>query len=57
LAESAQLALEDEKFEDMIPIYAAAAISEDHEDAIDRKSYKAATESPLADKWDTAMKE
>jgi hypothetical protein len=30
LAESAQLALEDEEFEDMIPIYAAAAISDDH---------------------------
>jgi hypothetical protein len=51
LAESAQLALEDEEFEDMIPIYATAAISEDHEDGIDDpKSYKAATESPLADK-------
>ena len=57
LAESAQLALEDEEFEDMIPIYTAAAISDDHEDAIDPKSYKAATESPLAEKWDTAMKE
>jgi hypothetical protein len=58
LAESAQLALEDEEFEDMIPIYAAAAISDDHEDGIDDpKSYKAATESPLTDKWDTAMKE
>ena len=57
LAESAQLALEDEEFEDMIPIYAAAAISDDHEDAIDPKSYKAPTESPLAERWDTAMKE
>ena len=58
LAESVQLALEDEEFEDIIPIYAAAAISDDHEDGInDPKSYKAATESPLADKWDTAMKE
>jgi hypothetical protein len=57
LAESAQLALEDEEFEDMISIYTAAAISDDHEDAIDPKSYKAATESPLANKWDTAMKE
>jgi len=37
LAESSQLALEDEEFEDMIPIYAAAAISNDydHEDGID----------------------
>jgi len=35
LAESAQLALEDKEFEDMIPIYAAAAISDDHEDGID----------------------
>jgi len=60
LAESAQLALEDEEFEDMILIYVAAAISDnhDHEDGIDnQKSYKAATESPLAEKWDTAMKE
>ena len=57
LAESAQLALEDEEFDDMIAIYAAAAISDDHEDAIDPMSYKAATESPLAEKWDTAMKE
>jgi hypothetical protein len=39
LAESAQLALEDEEFEDMIPIYGAAAISNDHEDGInDTKS-------------------
>jgi len=46
LAESGQLALKDEEFEDMIPIYAAAAISNnhDHKDGIDvRKSYKAAT--------------
>jgi len=58
LAESVQLVLEDEEFEDMIPIYAAAAINDDHEDGIDDpKSYKAATESPLADKWDTALKE
>ena len=58
LAESAQLALEDEEFEDMIPIYATAAISNDHEDGIDDiKSYKAATESPLANNWYTAMKE
>ena len=41
----------------MIPIYAAAAISDDHEDAIDPKCSKAGTESPLADKWDTAMLE
>ena len=58
MADSAQLALEDEEFEDMVLIYAAAAISDDHEDGIDDlKSYKAATESPLADKWDTSMKE
>jgi len=59
LAESAQLPLEDEEFEDMIPIYSAAAISNnhDHDDGIDQKSYKAAAESPLADKLDTAMKE
>jgi len=60
LAESAQLALEDEKFEDMIASDAAAAISinPDNEVATDNpKSYQAATESPLTDKWDTAMKE
>jgi len=60
LAESTLLALEDEEFEDMIPIYTPAAISNnhDHEDGIDDpKSYKAANESPLAEKWDTAMKE
>jgi len=58
LAASAQLALEDEEFEDVIPIHAAAVISDDHEDGIDNpKSYKAATESPLTNKWDTAMKE
>jgi len=34
-AESAQLALEDEEFEDIIRIYAAAAISDNHEDGID----------------------
>jgi len=59
LAESAQLALENEAYEDMIPLSAAAAISDndDHKDAIDRKSYKASTESLLAEKWDTAMKQ
>jgi hypothetical protein len=54
------LALEDEEFEDMIPNYATAAISNNHtkEDGIDNlKSYKAATETPLADQWDTLMKE
>jgi hypothetical protein len=56
LAESAQVPLEYEEFEDMIPIYATAAISNDHEDAIDdQKSYKAATESLLTQEWDTAM--
>jgi hypothetical protein len=53
----AQLALEDEEFEDMIPIHAVAEISDNHEDGIDDpKCYKAVTESPLAEKWDTAMK-
>jgi hypothetical protein len=57
LADSAQFALEDEEFEDIIPIYAAVAISNDHEDGIDDpRYYKVATESLLADKWDTAMK-
>jgi hypothetical protein len=39
----------------MIPIDAATAISDDHKDAIDPQTYKAATESPLADKWDTVL--
>ena len=56
LAESAQLALEDEEFEDMIPIHTTAAISDNYEHGIDPKSYKAANESPLAERWDTAMK-
>jgi hypothetical protein len=44
LAESAQLAVEDEEFEDMIRISAGTAISDDHEDGIDDvESYKAAT--------------
>jgi len=41
----------------MIPIYAAAAISNNHKDEIDdAKSYNAAPESPLAERWDKAMK-
>jgi hypothetical protein len=45
------LALEDEEFEYMIPIYAATAISDDHHDGIDDSmSFNAATESPLAEK-------
>jgi hypothetical protein len=52
------LALEDEELKDMIPIYATGSISDDHDNGInDPKSYKAATKSPLADIWDTAMKE
>jgi hypothetical protein len=44
LAESAQLAVEDEEFEDMIRISAGTAISDDHEDGIDDpESYRAAT--------------
>jgi hypothetical protein len=55
----AQLAREDEVCEGMIRIYTVAAISDndDHEDAIDPRFYKAATKSPLAKTWDTAMKE
>jgi hypothetical protein len=41
----------------MIPIYAAAAMSDHHEDDIDDpKSDKPATESLLANEWDMAMK-
>jgi hypothetical protein len=60
LAVSTQLALEDEEIEDMSPIYAAAAISNYHddEDGIDDlKYYQAAIQSPLAEKSDTSMKE
>jgi len=57
LAESATLALNDEKSEETIPIYVAAAISDEYPDGIDPKSYKTATESPLAEKWDTAMED
>jgi hypothetical protein len=57
LAECAQLPLKDEEFEDMIPIYASAAISDDHDGIDEPKSYKATTESPLAEILDTAMKE
>jgi hypothetical protein len=58
LPQSAQLALEDEEFEDMIPIYVEAAISNNHnhDDGIDdAMSYKPATESLLTEKWDTAI--
>ena len=60
MAESAELALEDDEFEDEIRTYAVDAISNthNHEDGIaDPKSYKAATESLLTKKWDMAMKE
>jgi hypothetical protein len=57
LAESAQLTRKDEEFEDMIPIDAAAAISDNYQTGINPKSYEAATESPLAEKWHTAMNE
>jgi hypothetical protein len=45
------LPLEDERFEDMIPINATGAISDDHENGINEsKDYKARTKSPLIDK-------
>jgi len=44
LGDPAQSALEDEEFEDMIPIRAVAAISDNHEKGIgDPKTYKVAT--------------
>ena len=58
LAESEKLDLEDEEFENMIPIYAAAAISKNHDDQEgidDPNYYKGAIESPLAERWDTTM--
>jgi hypothetical protein len=39
LVEPAQLALEDEKFGNMIPIYAVTAISDDQEEEINPKSF------------------
>jgi hypothetical protein len=59
LSQSAQFALEDEEFEDMRPMCAAATIitNHDHEDGIDNpNSYTVVTQSPLAETWDTAMK-
>jgi len=56
-AESAQLALEDEELENMIPIYAAAAITDNHENGIDDWKFdRVATEFPLADECDTWIK-
>jgi hypothetical protein len=49
LVQPAQLALEDEKFGNMIPIYAVTAISNDQEEEINPKSFKEATGSFLAD--------
>jgi hypothetical protein len=50
------LALEDEEFENMIPIYTAAAISDNHQDGIHHLTYyNAATEAPLANRWDLAL--
>jgi len=57
LAESPQLALEDEEFEDMIPISAAAILSNDYDEGIDPKSYKSATQSALTETWNMVMKE
>jgi hypothetical protein len=57
LAKSAQFALQKVEFNDMIPIKAAATIYDDHKDGFNPKSYQAANGSPLADKWDTVMKE
>jgi hypothetical protein len=56
LTESTQLGLEDEELEYMIPIYAAAGISDDHQAGIDHAtSYIAAIVSPLPDTWNMAM--
>jgi hypothetical protein len=49
LVEPAQLTLEDEKFGNMIPIYAVTAISDNQEEEINPKSCKEATGSFLAD--------
>jgi hypothetical protein len=57
VGECAQLVVEDEKFEDTIPIYAEVVISDNHKDSIDPQSYKAPNESSLTDNWDTEMNE
>jgi hypothetical protein len=57
LANSAQLLLEDEEFECTILIDAGAASSDNHDDGINRRSYNAATESPLTENWDMVMKD
>jgi hypothetical protein len=56
LAESVQLALKDEECEDIIPISATAILSNDHDEGIDPKSFKATSESPLPETWDLVMK-
>lgn len=51
------MCLKDEECDDMIPLYTAALITNNHnyEDETDHpKSFKTATMSPLAEKWDTA---
>jgi len=56
LAESAQLALEDEEIEDNFSIFTATVISYDHEVGIDNPmSHKAATKSPLAETCNSPM--
>jgi hypothetical protein len=51
LAEKQQLALDDEEFEDVIPIYTPAAIYDNHvDDIVDTVSYRAVTESLLTEK-------
>jgi len=52
LPECAQLSLEDEEFENMIPIHAAAVFSDYQKDRIDDlKSHSAVTECLLTEKW------
>jgi len=57
LVKSAQVALNNEEFENMIPLYGAAMIFDDHEDGIDDPNcFKAETDSLLGKKWDTTKK-
>jgi len=56
-SECAQLALKDQEFEDVSLTYTGAAIYDDHKYSIHPKSFKAASKSPLTEKWDTVMKE
>jgi hypothetical protein len=58
LAVSAQLALQDEAFKNIISFYAAAMISDNHDNGMGYPHpFNTATEAPVAKIWDIAMQE